>query len=499
MGAEAIAVGPKRRWGTWEELILGGAVLRHGTQDWNVVASELRARTLCPFYFTPEVCKTKYEDLRKRYSGCSGWFEELRRQRVAELRRELERSEDSIGSLESKIESLKTERQRSNQFYCGSSHTESPVPLVRSDGNESFGKEISKDGLSAGSFTQDTRINWSPEGQTPAVGSALRTSPKHSVSQLCGGERDLGINEPTEAGNLQGGTPRKRRGKRKRKVCKIDVKEGSIGESDNLGSTDVLSNSRCKETSTSDCGQPTGFSSRDNRNASSCEIRSDNLMGIFDSVSENKVALVFRHRLDGQKRARYKKIIKQHVDFNLIRSRIASCSIKTERELFRDLLLLANNALVFYSKRTREYKSAMALRDIVLKEYRQYLRVKGSCSTATSACLPMPSLYNPPVKPRSARPRPSKQTIPVKLHDAEGVIIGGFPKKRDPDANIPLQSLLVTKKGVVKHVAKIQSGFSEGKGGGGGGLKRPAGVRNGLVRSQAKSPGLKHRKGGGAR
>jgi hypothetical protein len=43
------------RWGTWEELLLGGAVLRHGTRDWNVVAAELRARTVCPYTFTPEV------------------------------------------------------------------------------------------------------------------------------------------------------------------------------------------------------------------------------------------------------------------------------------------------------------------------------------------------------------------------------------------------------------------------------------------------------------
>lgn len=51
MGAEEAA------WGTWEDLILGGAVLRHGTGDWNVVASELRARTLYPCAFTPQVDK----------------------------------------------------------------------------------------------------------------------------------------------------------------------------------------------------------------------------------------------------------------------------------------------------------------------------------------------------------------------------------------------------------------------------------------------------------
>ncbi|WMV49162.1 hypothetical protein MTR67_042547 [Solanum verrucosum] len=61
-------VGPrKKKWGTWEELILGGAILRHGIQDWNVVALELRSRNI---YFTPQACKAKYEDLQKRYAGC---------------------------------------------------------------------------------------------------------------------------------------------------------------------------------------------------------------------------------------------------------------------------------------------------------------------------------------------------------------------------------------------------------------------------------------------
>ncbi|MCI33321.1 bromodomain-containing protein [Trifolium medium] len=49
MGTEVMG-----RWGTWEELLLGGAVLRHGTRDWNVVAAELRARIVYPYTFTPE-------------------------------------------------------------------------------------------------------------------------------------------------------------------------------------------------------------------------------------------------------------------------------------------------------------------------------------------------------------------------------------------------------------------------------------------------------------
>lgn len=54
MGTEVMG-----RWGTWEELLLGGAVLRYGTRNWNVVAAELRARTVCPYIITPEVKKIK--------------------------------------------------------------------------------------------------------------------------------------------------------------------------------------------------------------------------------------------------------------------------------------------------------------------------------------------------------------------------------------------------------------------------------------------------------
>ncbi|KAF1861476.1 hypothetical protein Lal_00025812 [Lupinus albus] len=57
------------KWGSWEELLLGGAVVRHGTQHWTAVAAELRYRTVSPDTFTPEVCEAKYQELLKRYSG----------------------------------------------------------------------------------------------------------------------------------------------------------------------------------------------------------------------------------------------------------------------------------------------------------------------------------------------------------------------------------------------------------------------------------------------
>ncbi|PPR80762.1 hypothetical protein GOBAR_AA39954 [Gossypium barbadense] len=343
------------RWGTWEELLLGGAVLRHGTRDWNLVASELRTRTVAPFGFTPEICKAKYEDLQQRYSGCKAWFEELRKQRMAELRQALEKTEDSIGSLESKVEGLKAEKKDDSQVIYGSSQTESAIPCLKSEGIEFSSKEKCKDRLSASSFTQEAETNWPPHCQIPVA-------------------------VPAEVMDVKQG----RRGKRKRKDCSKNAKEGSVGESEFLGPADVANALWCKETSAS---------SEDQNRGSSSEVI-DDIMGIFSSIAKNDCTSVFRRRLDSQERGRYKKMIRQHRDFDTIRSRIASKSIMSVKELFRDMLLVANNALVFYCKNTREYKSALLLRHIVTATLQQHLKELRS----------KVPLHKPLAKPRSIHP-----------------------------------------------------------------------------------------------
>ncbi|KAI3466664.1 hypothetical protein Pfo_023327 [Paulownia fortunei] len=452
MGAEAVTVG----WGTWEELILGCAVLRHGTQDWNVVASELRARTLFPCTFTPQVCKARYEELQKRYSGSTAWFEELRKRRVAELKRELAKSEDSIGSLESKIKSLEGEKQHSSQADYGSSEIESPLPALDSDGTESFSRETTNDENSAGSFTKDasTRRSWLCEHQHQAVGTDTKPSTSVSSEQ----DRDLGIKKLTEGGYGRGVIIRKRRGLRKRKDCNRPIKERSVGESDNIGSTNVISTAQ-NEPSPNDCGQIIRDSGTNNHYGGSCTMSRDSLIEIFKSVAESEPAAVFRHRMDSQKRARYRRVIRQHMDVGTIRSRIIGQSIKSAKELFRDLLLVANNALVFYSRRTREYKSAISLRHTVMKEYKQHCR--GSCQEATSAFIPC----NPPVKPRTARPRPPpfKAKVSEKASNADNVVPAtpkGLEKQCEFDDNVSQHSLLNARKGL-KRPGKVKPGLAD--------------------------------------
>lgn len=147
-------------------------------------------------------------------------------------------------------------------------------------------------------------------------------------------------------------------------------------------------------------------------------------------------------------------IIRQHVDIGMIRSMIVAKSIKSAKELFRYLLLLATNAIVFYSSRTREYKSALSLRHLVMKEYKQHCR--GSCMEPTSAFLP----FNPPVKPRSSRHPPCKEKDSEKTFAVDDITPAtehkAMEKVCDSDYDVSLQSLLKAKKGV-KRLGEVNS------------------------------------------
>lgn len=138
------------------------------------------------------------------------------------------------------------------------------------------------------------------------------------------------------------------------------------------------------------------------------------------------------------------------MDFDTIRSRIGSHSITSALELFRDLLLLSNNSLVFYSKSTREYKSALLLRDLITKKMQQHFKCSSSSSKATSANLsvktPMP---NRAVKPRSVRPGSGK--VSGKVANAGNAVTKTSNGGKVPGyANSPssVESLAVSKKGL---------------------------------------------------
>lgn len=198
-----------------------------------------------------------------------------------------------------KIKSLKGEKQHSNQVDYVSSETESPLPALDSEATESFGREeASNDQNSAGSFTKDTstRRTWLSEPRNQAV----ETDTKPSTSASSEQDKDVSIKKMGEVGYGNGVIIRKRRGQRKRKDCNWTINERSVSESDNLGSSNVVSTAQ-KETSINNCGPIIRDSG--NNNGESCNIRRDGLIEIFKSVAESEPASVFRHRMDSQVRA----------------------------------------------------------------------------------------------------------------------------------------------------------------------------------------------------
>ncbi|XP_027917164.1 uncharacterized protein LOC114176345 isoform X1 [Vigna unguiculata] len=443
MGAELVVT-----WNTWEELLLGGAILRHGTRDWTVVAAELKTRTVSPFSFTPEVCKAKYEELRQQYSGCivlwlhdiiRAWFEELKKKRVAELKRDLELSEELIGSLELKLESLKTgmdEKRVDCHVDDGSVGPELHVSLEKLDRVVPSAKEMSKDGLSAGSFTHESQTNWSHECKVPAM-SCEDVETKPEVSGSTEQEKVLNVDKSTHTiYEGQGGCLKKRRGKRKRKDCGKNTNEASVRESD-------LSADVCKESSTSNCDEIEKSSGKDEAKANFKKDEIKDLMELLDSFLSVQGASAFCRRHDSQKRGRYKKTVRQHMDFDTIRSRINNGTIKSMMELIRDLLLLTNNAILFYSKITREYKIALKLRDLAIKTSAEKLKFLSSSNASTS--LPVP---DPQVKVRSM------STSPVRDPPVKATSITASPVH---DPSMKVRSM---RPGNRKIVAKVAGGNS---------------------------------------
>lgn len=172
------------------------------------------------------------------------------------------------------------------------------------------------------------------------------------------------------------------------------------------------------------------------------------MIKILDSIFETEGASAFRRRLDGQKRGKYKKMIQQHMDFDTIRSRISSRTIESTRELYRDLLLLTNNALVFYSKITREYKTALLLRGIVAKKMRESF--KGSTSSSNKVTEPnestkLPVHHNLHVKPRSVRPG-NRKIIAKAVGGDNSASSQGAKKPIKADSSHSVESLNVVKK-----------------------------------------------------
>ena len=219
-----------------------------------------------------------------------------------ETKPEVSQSTEQDKVSRSKLEVLKDEKnEKKDDCQNGLESPVSHLPSQKLVRVESSAKETSKEGLSIGSFTHETRTNWSPESQVPAASSDDNET-KPEVSQPTEHAKVLnGDNLELTLYEIQVGCRKKRRGKRKRKDCGSNIMEvASIEESDLLDSVDVMS--WCKESFTSNCGEVAKSSADvdDKKRKNSKKHSAEDMIKILDSIFETEGASAFRRRLDGQ-------------------------------------------------------------------------------------------------------------------------------------------------------------------------------------------------------
>ncbi|RZC77408.1 hypothetical protein C5167_001539 [Papaver somniferum] len=456
----------KISWGTWEELLLACAVKRHGTNNWESVANEIKnKKSSSNFIVTPQNCKQKYHDLHQRFMVNSEdvvdseiidhhkndgmddnlnhdnsripWLDELRKLRVAELRREVQEHDVSIVSLQLKVKRLEEEREESLKDKNDSDVkpdlletrtkeeeeeedgkkietepprspspieiTGKPVPGDESDrDNQSFNESNSsdlKDGktpevevekllepVQTVTETKDHVLNDKPLGEDSCNGSS-ETIAKDSAVQVekKSSETTILVRQTREPAELWESAAESKGGE-----------EEGTKESSDVQSSASLSrkNGRRKITSGSSSGEE-----RETEEVSPAikriSVKSEPLLGFLEMILSHKYGSIFKSRLKSQETRKYKSFIRQHMDMETIRTRLkqgrysSSCSQK----FFRDLLLLFNNAIAFYPKNSSESVAATELRGLVSKE--MLSRSSGS-SSSRSQNNPSPGDPTPP-------------------------------------------------------------------------------------------------------
>lgn len=96
------------------------------------------------------------------------------------------------------------------------------------------------------------------------------------------------------------------------------------------------------------------------------------LLALLHTIRAHNFGTLFERRLRTQENSKYQKLILQHIDLGIIETRLKgglySGSTST---FFRDLLLLVNNALVFFDKNSAEVSAATEVRWLISKERSQ--------------------------------------------------------------------------------------------------------------------------------
>ncbi|XP_050367553.1 uncharacterized protein LOC126785916 [Argentina anserina] len=398
-------------WGTLEELLLVSAVNRHGPNRWDSVASELQSRphSSSTAALTPHCCSHKFDDLKRRFQqnddaaeSVAVMVDELRRLRVEELRREVRRRDVSIVSLELKVKRME-DRDRSLKATAaaaasppvnlhrgggGADTSESPEKhAVKSNSGEDFVADSSErenrsfNESNSTSQRSDARPNGVVErkadedvgpGPERNQSDPARSQTRSEPASANDGVIDDDDNDDVNNKNGGEGEPTSRPGELNELPREVRKQNSDVQSSASLSRKRKR---RRKDGESSSGEEPEGGEEVSPATTKRVKlVKLEPLVKVLRLVRSHRLGSVFQRRLRIQESQRYKNLIREHVDLHVVQSRLDKgayndCSAK----LFRDLLLLFSNAVVYFREAAPEHVAALELRSLVLKEMNDYL------------------------------------------------------------------------------------------------------------------------------
>nr|GMD65213.1 ankyrin repeat, bromo and BTB domain-containing protein DDB_G0293800 [Ipomoea batatas] len=396
----------KTTWSTWDELLLAFSVKRHGLKDWDSVAMELRNRSSLPALLTTaQICKEKYRDLKRRFTNSDTiveedeggdvvipWLEDLRQLRVAELKQEVHHRDLSIQSLKLKVKRMEEEREQSMKERqemamkpdLEDGRKENSANDVTADGGGEKPDGIVREVVSGGNSDGENRSfneSNSVEKREPDPVHGIDPKPDPQV-------------KPARENSCKDSSNRHEASKTSQESKGNDVANDARKEGSDVESSACLKMKRRKRGEAAGGEQVAAMMSpaiAATKRAGA--VKSEPLVRLLDVIRSHKHGSVFKHRLQVQKTAKYKSIIWRHVDLETVQARIddgsySSCST----ELYLDLLLLFNNAIVFFPKSSPESVAAHQLRSLVMKELKN---INNKTPLSSSTTPPPPTKVQP--------------------------------------------------------------------------------------------------------
>ncbi|KAJ7563981.1 hypothetical protein O6H91_03G132700 [Diphasiastrum complanatum] len=122
----------------------------------------------------------------------------------------------------------------------------------------------------------------------------------------------------------------------------------------------------------------TSLTSKRNRREPRVPGKLQPLLECLRLICAHKFAPLFKQKQESQDNHQYDLLIRRHMDLGMIRARLEEGAYSGSLEFFRDLLLIFQNALVYFPKDSQEYGAANVLRKYGMEEMDKIFRTEAS-------------------------------------------------------------------------------------------------------------------------